>query len=213
MDLLAKLAETVAEDWAEDRPYYTDAEKWVGVFWSPDSAFRQAFDKLDTTRIVELACGYGRHSAQMLDWNNTKTLVDIVQKNIDFCNQRFAGRQDYAAYKNNGVDLPFLKDNSQTAIFSYDAMVHFDHMIVFGYLQEAMRVLEPGGKFLLHHSNFGGNPGVDYRKNPSWRNFMPPGLIFDYAAKAGLRVAHHQVIPWGQHQNIDAITVVQKPRA
>lgn len=211
MDNLEKLAETVAEDWKGDKPYYADSEAWVDKFWNAGSAFRQAFNRLDSTRIVELACGHGRHSAQMMDWPNTKILVDIVQENIDFCRQRFAGCADYTVYKNNGVDFSFLEGESQTSIFSYDAMVHFDHLVVFRYLQEAERVLVPGGKFLLHHSNFTENPGNDYRRNPSWRNFMPSGLIFDYAIKAGLVVEHHQTIPWGKHPSIDAITIVGKP--
>lgn len=211
MDIVQKLAEVVAEDWKGEKPYYANSEALVGKFWNKGSPFRIAFNRLDNSRIVELACGHGRHSAQMLDWPNHKVLVDIVQENVDFCRERFAGRKDYVVHKNNGVDFEFLGDASQTAIFSYDAMVHFDHLVIFDYLQEAARVLVPGGKFLLHHSNYAGNPGGDYRRSPSWRNFMPPGLIVDYAVKAGLVVELHQTVPWGNHPSIDAMTIVRKP--
>ena len=90
-------------------------------------------------------------------------------------------------------------------------MVHFDHLVIFSYLQETMRVLEPGGMALFHHSAYPGNPGGDYKTNPSWRNFMPAGLFVDYVAKAGLAVCEQTIIPWGKHISIDGVTLVRKP--
>lgn len=53
------------------------------------------------------------------------TLVDILQKNIEICQERFKEYSQIKYYCNNGTDLKDLADNTYTALFTYDAMVHF----------------------------------------------------------------------------------------
>ena len=57
----------IAEDWKAN-PYYDRAEQedWMDLFWGQDSHFRRLFEKLDTTVVVDLACGHGRHTARLL---------------------------------------------------------------------------------------------------------------------------------------------------
>lgn len=207
-----RLASVVGSDWKKDDQYYDGADEWVGVFWdnAESNRFRHLFNKMNPARIIDLACGRGRHSWQMKDWPNEKTLVDITEENVEFCKKRFADVKNVHILQNNGVDLSELSSASYTAIFSYDSMVHFDHIVVFEYLQEAYRVLEGGGMALFHHSNYGANPGGDYRGNPSWRNFMPSGLFFDYATKCGFSVVEQVIFSWGDHLATDAVTLLKK---
>ena len=44
----------IGEAW-HDSPYYVDAERWTFLFWRPEGHFRQLFDRLDLTSVVELA--------------------------------------------------------------------------------------------------------------------------------------------------------------
>jgi cyclopropane fatty-acyl-phospholipid synthase-like methyltransferase len=111
---------------------------------------------------------------------------------------------------NNGYDLADLATGAHTALYSYDAMVHFDHVVVYRYVIEAHRVLQPGGSALLHTSNYAGNPGGSYHQNPCWRNFMPPGLLIDYARKVGFYVQEHNEISWSGHTKLDALTLIKK---
>lgn len=206
-----KQADSIADNWFNDPDYYSGAEGWVQALWDPAREFRPLFDRLDTSKIVELACGHGRNSWQMRDWGNEITLVDVVPDNIDVCRERFKDRSDVSFVTNTGTEYTGLPDSSYTAIFCYDAMVHFDHLVVFAYLLDSARILTEGGKALFHHSNFAYNPGGDYRTNPSWRNYMPPGLFADYVAKAGLVVEEQKLISWGGVFGIDALTLVRKP--
>jgi ubiquinone/menaquinone biosynthesis C-methylase UbiE len=147
----------------------------------------------------------------MRDWPNRKVLVDVHATNIDVCRSRFATVPNVEFVVNNGYDLSALPDQSVSAVFSYDAMVHFDHTVVGSYLGEIRRTLRPGGMALIHHSNYGGNPGGSHRSNPHWRNFMPPGLFLDYATKAGLQIIQHVVIDWSGVRSLDAVTLLSKP--
>jgi ubiquinone/menaquinone biosynthesis C-methylase UbiE len=210
-ELAKSKANEVGRDWVKNSDYYDNADSWVYVFWNDDSDFRQMFNQLDTRIIVELACGRGRHSWQMRDWPNRKILVDMVPDNVDYCRRRFRGYSDVTFIANNGVDLSDIGTETVSAVFSFDSMVHFDHTVVYNYLFEIYRVLEFGGKTLLHHSNNSGNPGGDYRHNPHWRNFMPPGLFFDYARKTGFEVLSQRIIPWGDVQYIERISLLRKP--
>lgn len=47
------------------------------------------FQQLDLTNVVELACGRGRHVPMYIDKAGGVTLVDILQKNIEICQERF----------------------------------------------------------------------------------------------------------------------------
>jgi len=211
---IVEKADILKRDWVDDEAYYLDAENWVGVFWDLKSQFpfREMFDRLDDSVIVELACGRGRHSWQMRDWPNRKIMVDLVPENIELCRQRFAGVKNVRFIANNGMDLRGIADSSVTAVFCYDAMVHFDHEIVYSYLRECKRILRPGGMVLLHHSNYPGNPGGDYKANPSWRCFMPAGLVKDYAIKSGLEVVEQRCFAWGDTTDpIDCLSLIAKP--
>ena len=95
-------------------------------------------------------------------------------------------------------------------MFSYDAMVHFEYTAVLGYVAEAYRVLAPGGKALMHHSNYDRNPGGFYRDNPHWRNFMTKALFGHAALRAGFTVLEQEVTHWNRDEGIDCISLVEK---
>ena len=137
----------------EKSPYYDDAERWLYLFWNENTSFRQLFDRLKLARVVELACGHGRHAEQIASRAESLSLFDIFESNLDVCRKRLAKFGNIAYFKGDGGTFQPLGDNSQTAIFCYDAMVHFSPEIVKSYLIDTARILEPGGMALFHHSN------------------------------------------------------------
>ena len=184
-------------------------------FWSPSSRFRRCFDDwLDLTDTLEIACGVGRHAAQIADRCGTLSLIDTSPAAIALARQRFSGSANVTTVvSEDGLSLPFSSD-AFSAIYSYDAMVHFELLTVAAYIQEIARVLRHGGRALVHHSNFGGNPGGRFDQNPSWRNFMPPGVVIHLADRNGLRVLQHQTFRWKNpwwSQKTDALTVLERP--
>ena len=197
---LARLARHVGKDWARSR-YYEQAEDAarLDVFWADQSPFLRLFKELDLTCTLELACGHGRHSAKLGGLAQDVILVDLDVGNIEFCRARFKDVPHYRFLATSGYSFDSVRDSECTAVFSYDAMVHFDSDVVRAYLQETTRVLVPGGRALFHHSNYSLNPGGDVHDNPSWRNFMSQDLFHHYAAKCGLRVLTSDVFDWDGH--------------
>ena len=189
--------QSIKEDWSEHR-YYDEAEanELLAVFWNKGTLFRNAFEKLDLTAIVEIACGHGRHSEQIVDRAGKLYLVDINETNIDACRKRFAGRDNIVFICNSGGDLAAIDDAAVTSVFCYDAMVHFEASDVLGYLADVHRVLKPGGYALLHYSNFDNNPGGFYRDNPGHRNFFSEKMMRHFADRADFAVVEHAVFPW-----------------
>jgi len=208
----------IASDW-KSNSYYASAEQkaWTEVFWEPSSQFRRLFDQLDTTEVVDLACGHGRHTARLLnvrkgsDTPRIVYLLDVNQENIDACKVRFNGNSRVEMYCNNGYDFNPVPDGSVTAILCYDAMVHFEFDAVLSYIRDAGRILKPGGRALFHHSNFSSSPGGEYKENPHWRNYMSKSLFAHAVNRAGLSILDQVIIDWDGERNIDCLSLVEKP--
>ena len=210
------LTESIASDW-EQHAYYDEVEDATAIdgFWSREkSFFRQAFDKLDLNFVLEIACGHGRHAAQIIDEVGRIIVTDVNKSNIDYCRERFKAVKNVDYLVNNGRDLADIPSHSLSTVFSYDAMVHFEFTDVMSYLTETSRILDVGGRGLFHHSNLSRYPGRVYRENPHWRNFMSAELFSHVASRAGLRVLEQKVFDWGaseEEKNLDCLTLVEKP--
>lgn len=179
-------------------------------FWAEDSIFYQMFCFLDLTNVVELACGRGRHVSQYLKNAGHITLVDILEKNILCCRERFPNESKISYYVNNGYDLQNLESESYTSLFTYDAMVHFESLDVFNYLRETYRILKKGGKALFHHSNNTENYRVSFETGRSGRNYMSQDLFAHFADRAGFKVSKQYLLDWDGYKELDCLTLVEK---
>jgi ubiquinone/menaquinone biosynthesis C-methylase UbiE len=197
--------------------YYNQAERqdWQKTYWWLGSKFLRMFKQMNIERIVELACGHGRHVPEYWNESINITLVDVLQENIDFCRQRFVDKRNIVYVQNNGHDLSALPDKSYSSLFTYDAMVHFELMDVANYLAETQRILEPGGMALFHHSNLDANYRVSFQNNQHSRNFMNRKLFAYLAYRVGLEIVEQQVFDWGSGNDrwtdLDCLTLVRKP--
>lgn len=211
--------EVIGSEWDGAEGYYNNAETkgWMAPFWGEHSPFLRCMRQMDLAYTVELACGHGRHTEHIIlgrmDGVSVQgaIVVDINESNIEFCKGRFSQFPNVAGRTNNGSDLSFIKEGSQTAVFCYDAMVHFEFHDVVAYVPEIFRVLKPGGMALLHHSN-------NYEANGQWygevtrgRNFMSDRIMSHVAQRAGFEVASQIIIPWDGVPNLDCITLLKKP--
>lgn len=196
----------------EMEDYYKEAESEdsLEVFWGKNSPFYELFSMLKLDNVIELACGHGRH----VEWYKQKagkiTLVDILDKNIQYCKNRFSEDNNISYYVNNGHDLRELESDKYSALFSYDAMVHFEMLDVFDYLKETQRVLQSGGRALFHHSNNTEDYKVTFSTGTIGRNYMSAQLFAHLADRAGLNVIKQQIINWKTAKNLDCITLVEK---
>ena len=191
--------------------YFDKAELDCGmnVFWNEDTVFYKMFCKLDLSNVIELAVGRGRHVPMYEDKADHIVLVDILQKNIDFCKERFKDSQKIDYYCNNGYNLSELHDNEYSALFTYDAMVLFEMMDIFAYLKDIHRVLRKGGMALFHHSNNTSDYKNSFFTAVDGRSYMSKDLFAYLAYRAGFEVVEQQVIDWGV-KDLDCVSLVRK---
>ncbi len=202
-------AEKIGHAWKESA-YYDDAERWTKtIFWNPETIFSKLFSRLDLTTVIELACGRGRHAEQIASQCGSLLVVDIHEENIEFCKSRLAHHRNVSYLKNNGYEFSGVPNNSMTAIYCYDAMVHFSPDLVENYLKETARVLAPGGMALYHHSNYDAPNTTSYGANPHARNHMTFDLFSEYARNAGLLIEESHPIKWARLDDLDRLTLLR----
>jgi ubiquinone/menaquinone biosynthesis C-methylase UbiE len=218
MSDLARSIATVKGAWIESS-YYEDAEKWTSIFWGKGSDFRAYFNRLTLTHCAELACGYGRHAMELMSslGNNVTKLycLDVVENNITKSCQRLSQFPQVECFLVSGKDFHPIGDSSLTAIYCYDAMVHFSSDIIESYLLDTYRVLSPGGQALYHHSNFDeprtGTSDWPYGRNPHARNHMTFELFSSLVMQARLEIVESTARQWGGHPGLDRISLIRKP--
>ena len=197
----------------EGNRYFSDAEKWTPYFWDKEKVFLPMFEQLNVTHVLELACGHGRHAVELMqrcgDKVQTYVMMDVLPSNVEFCRTRHAAISGATFKLNAGAAYDGVSDKSLTAIFCYDAMVHFHRDIVREYLVDTRRVLMEGGRALFHHSNNDFDPDSPFDKNPHGRAYLSAQLFRKYAESAGLKVLDQRVIDWVQAKNLDCVTLLE----
>jgi ubiquinone/menaquinone biosynthesis C-methylase UbiE len=194
--------------------YYKNSESNLGIFWTEHSIFYRYFKHLDCSYIVELACGHGRHVEKYLASAKKVTLVDINKENIDFCKSRFSDNELITYIVNTGCNFIDIDTSSQTSVFCYDAMVHFEMLDVLEYIKDANRILTLGGKILFHHSNIDFYPELSGLQKPLWRNFMSADIFVYLATRFGFKVLSQDVFSFGRgknfYPNTDCLSLCEK---
>jgi SAM-dependent methyltransferase len=205
--------QVIGEPW-ENSAYYELAEQLVHMllFWDNNTPFKRLFDRLDLTVTLDLGCGYGRHAERVVTRADKLILMDIFEKNLTACEERLRGHDNVSYIQGNGYTFAPIEDASITAIYCYDAMVHFSPDIVESYVLDAARILKPKGMILLHHSNYD-TQGNDqhYGLNPHARNHMTYELFSAFAANAGLEIVESAAIDWGDAVSVDRVSLLRKP--
>lgn len=183
-------------------------------FWGgageENSGILKMFKQLDLTNVIELACGRGRHVEKYINMAEKVTLVDILEKNIKICQNRFQAYHNISYYCNSGFNLEQLPSESYTALFSYDAVVHFEMMDIYEYLKDIYRVLINGGRVLIHHSNYDKDYKASFICSPHGRSYMNAGIFAYLAFRCGFQVLEQKLISWAGIDGLDCITLLEK---
>jgi SAM-dependent methyltransferase len=162
---------------------------------------------------LEIGPGAGRWSQALVERASRLALVDVSERPLELCRERFGGDARTRYILSSGNDLPGVEDGSIDAVWSFDVFVHVAPRDQAAYLGEIARVLAPGGTAVVHHAD-GRNRG----KLPSrlgWRSPMSRDLFAALAVERGLQV-ECQLDSWGPDGRYDlsaygdAITVCKR---
>lgn len=183
-----------------------------------------------TGTILEIAPGFGRWTDYLKDLATDRVIaVDLTERCIDHCRERFAHAPNVELHVNDGRSLPMVPDASVDFAFSFDSLVHAESDVLGAYMAELARVLKPDGVGFVHHSNIAAYPrhtrlarrvrgrlhGPLVRRGllinmPAWRaESVTADSVAAQCSAAGLACIGQEKVNWefGRHL-IDAFTLV-----
>jgi SAM-dependent methyltransferase len=195
--------------------YFEHAEEYMPMQW--ERTIWPIIKDEDFTSTVDLACGHGRNSEFLRRYAKSIDLVDVNRMCVDACEKRFGTEKDgcvFRYYVTTGNSIP-LPSNSVSLVYTWDAMVHFDKLVVRDYVHDVVRVLKPGGSAFLHHSNYGTiAPDSNWAKNHGSRSDMTAELMRRYAEEVGLKIKFQRLSGtadgWGM-DDLDCLSLLEKP--
>jgi SAM-dependent methyltransferase len=193
--------------------YFTEAEQPMAVQW--DNVIWPIIKNCDFDTVLELAPGAGRNTARLAELARVIHAVDFNEYALKRLRKRF---QDFETkcqlhfHQNKGSDLEMIENSSITLVYSWDAAVHFDKLIIRDYICEFARVLKVNGVGFVHHSNLGDSANVDIRYNPHFRSNMSKELFADWCKRNGLEIIKQVDVPWigSGASTVDCISVFKK---
>jgi ubiquinone/menaquinone biosynthesis C-methylase UbiE len=192
-------------DWRQGGEEWTQSEEWKGSV--VDDLLGPIMPEGGT--ILEIGPGAGRWTEFLLGRADRLILVDVTERALELCRERFgkAGQVQYVL--SSGGDLPGVADRSVDGIWSFDVFVHVAPSDIASYLSEIGRVLRPGAVALIHHS---GRPRPDRSGREGWRSPMSARLFAGLARRRDLTV-ERQFQRWGRGFDVahygDLITVLR----
>ena len=143
-----------SKDWPDAGEEWSEWWGDTGAFWYGGILPRvHAF--VPTGTILEIAPGYGRWTHYLRRLCDQLVVVDLAERCIDHCRQRFAEDHHIDYFVNDGRSLEMIEDNSIDFVFSFDSLVHVEADVLESYLRQLSSKLKPNGVGFIHHSNIG----------------------------------------------------------
>ena len=121
--------------------------QWFGCLYPRIARF------LPASHVLEIAPGFGRWTQFLLPHCDALMGVDLSERCVAACRERFAANSRATFSTNDGRSLPMVPDGWADLVFSFDSLVHVEADVMAGYLKELRSKLSEHGVAVLHHSN------------------------------------------------------------
>jgi SAM-dependent methyltransferase len=170
--------------------------------------------------LLEIGPGGGRFTEILLPKCRRLIAVDTSETMLELLRERFRGDERLEYHLGDGRGLGDVASASVDASFSYGVFVHLQHWDIFNYLTELERVLKPGGKAIIQHSNTFSELGwklfakqvgrqLNRHKLPWTFTVNTPELMRELVVRAGLECVETLT----EVVRRDCITLIRKPGA
>ena len=125
---------------------YADEEQLAATGGHTVAVLRRTVDIKPTDRILEIGCGLGRVGKLLAPECAHWTGADISKNMLGVAEHRLSGLDNVDFVELSTVGLSELEDNSFDLVYCTVVFMHLFEWDRFTYVQEAFRVLRPGGR-------------------------------------------------------------------
>ena len=183
----------------------------MGESWSPSPQWKEAlvneFVKIvEPVKVVlEIGPGAGRFTEFLQKLASHLTLVDLSDKCITLCKERFKDCSNITYFVNDGTDLSFIESSSIDYVFSFDCFNHMSPHDIEKYVAQFPRILKSDGACIIDHGTKGDVGG--------WRSSLTNNMFCKFLKMHKL-VLERQLDSWGNGFRVamrgDAISIIKK---
>jgi ubiquinone/menaquinone biosynthesis C-methylase UbiE len=192
-------------DWSRGGEEWNDSEAWK------NSVVTHIMNKYihPEGTVVEIGPGAGKWSSHLVKLSRQLILVDLSERVINLCTEKFRHLPNVSFHLNDGQSLPFISSNSIDYVWAFDVFVHIAPNETDKYLSEVNRILKSGGVAIIHHPNNGGHLG-------GFRSAVTTSYFNSRLQSYNLKTVD-QFSVWGGDQKFDVnayddkITIFSKP--
>ncbi len=228
-------AEENRAQWDGSYRWHDSGDEWSASWGGPSmqwygSILPRIHAFVPAKTILEIACGYGRWTQFLKDLCENLIAIDLSERCVQACKQRFSGCSHISYVVNDGQSLDVVRDDSVDFAFSFDSLVHADESVVKAYISQLPRILRKHGAAFIHHSNLGEYPYYSWiqrlpklrrvlsmlgilEEDLHWRDFTVTAKKVElYAAECGMTCISQEVVSWRTRRTlIDCMsTIVRK---
>jgi 2-polyprenyl-3-methyl-5-hydroxy-6-metoxy-1,4-benzoquinol methylase len=225
------------KQWWNESSWSEAGNEWSSGYGTPAmqwhaSILPRIHRYLPAATILEIAPGFGRWTHYLKDACREMFLVDLSEKCITACQERFRSEKHLRYHVNDGTSLAMIPPRSVDFLFSYDSLVHVEADVIRAYLEQLPTILAPEGVAFIHHSNLGAFASYfaaldrlprgrgllsrwglveagDHKRGRS----MTADVFLSQAKAANLQVVSQELVNWGTRRPIDCISVVTRPNS
>ncbi|HEX4473830.1 MAG TPA: class I SAM-dependent methyltransferase [Polyangiaceae bacterium] len=170
---------------------------------------------LPAKSVLEIAPGFGRCTQFLARFSERLVVVDLNQRCIDACRERFRDSPHLEYHVNDGRSLDMVKDGSVDFAFSYDSLVHAEGDVLDDYVSELGKKLAPDGIAFIHHSNLGAfvdpKTGALPFENAHWRaTTMSASRLESRCAATDLACVGQELLTWGGPHLSDCFSLLTR---
>ncbi len=180
-----------SDNWETEEEFDRSGERDVEIILSDMGEYAPP-----EATVLEIGCGAGRMLKPLAKRFKRVYGVDVSTEMIRLAEERLQGLRNVQTWSNNGQDLEYLRNASVDLVISYVTFQHIpDRGAIIAYINEAYRVLRPGGAFKFQVHGREDTPESAAReaaaKLTTWRGaqFTKPEII-EITRAAGFEIAH-----------------------
>ncbi len=169
-----------------------------------------------TDIVLEIGCGVGRVGKHLAGRCRRWIGADVSPHMLEFAAERLRDFPNVEFIELSGNDLQPLDNNSIDVVYCTVVFMHLESWDRYGYVEEAFRVLRPGGKLYVDNVNLCSDAGWSifetHRQFPLSRRpdhitvCSTPEELREYLRRAGFehlqsRPGEELISVWGQKPN------------